>query len=129
MRDEVNFYIQQNINNTWGNTWENILLYKKGNVPVGIWACKDDMFRDDFDCFGMNITDDDIEEVAMVTGWKEDGHKWFHTCRAISLSKLMYLATKSNFFANLVNEIECYLKLAGRDYADTDNIRVIAFAN
>lgn len=124
---EINFYIQKNTN----NKWENIFLYKEDNSLVDIWFCGRELLDNvvTLDNFGMSITRQEVEDLAKATGWITEEGDELPPYYVISLSKLMYLATKFNkikFFKNLANEVNCYLRFADEDCINIDNIRIIA---
>ncbi len=138
---DIGFYIQKNIN----NEWKDVSLYKSNNNKVMIWRSGRDLLNEIIDCytFGLNVNPNEMIDLAIRTGWIEDGDE-MPPYYAISLSKLKYLANKPDidihdteeeyidkqkFYKYLVNEIEIYLKFTDDEYIDEDNIRIIAFVS
>lgn len=138
---DIGFYIQKNVN----NEWKDVFLYKSDNDKVMIWRCGRDLLNDIArSTFGLNVNDNEIKDLAKKTEWIDEDDNELPLWYAITLSKLKYLANKPNidaydtdeeyidkqqFYKNLVDEIEMYLRFTDDDYIDEDNIRIIAFVS
>lgn len=142
---DIGFYIQKNVN----NKWEDIFLYKPDDdkvfARVEIWRCGRDLLNDiiSHSIFGLHINHNDIKDLAEKVEWIDEDDE-LPPYYAITLSKLKYLANKPDidthdteeeyidkqqFYKDLVNEIEVYLRFTDNDYIDEDNIRIIAFVS
>lgn len=139
---DIGFYIQKNVN----NEWKDVSLYQNNNNKVEIWRCGGELLDKIINGynFGLNVDHDEIMDLAIRTGWLSDDDDEMPMYYAISLAKLKYLANKPDtnvynteeehinrqqFYKNLVNEIEIYLRFTDDDYIDEDNVRVIAFVS
>ena len=141
MGAEFYFYIQKK---DVGRKWESIFLFNKEGEIADIYRCGRDLL-DTFSDWGLNVSDEDIKELAVETGWYIDDDEDIRpTNYCISLAKLKYLTTKNyfspydteeegldtkKFYENLVYDIDTYLHLTDEDYVDIDNIRIICFVS
>lgn len=143
---DIGFYIQKNVN----NEWKDIFLYKEETdkvfARIDIWRCGRHLLNDiiTYAAFGLNVNKNEIKDLAERTEWIDENNNELPPWYAITLSKLKYLANKPDinihdteeeyidkqqFYKNLVDEIEVYLRFTDNDYVDEDNIRIIAFVS
>ena len=133
------FYIQKRTKDKWAS----IFLTKTDGKIADIWRCGRDIMEY-FNDWMLHVSDKDIKDLALDTGWYINGDEIDFPFHCISLAKLKYLTLIEQysiydtpeeaeetriFYKNLVKDIEAYLSLAGEDYIDIDNIRIICFVS